>query len=73
MPFINGRYVRHEPDPVEYATHEISDNLLDLEIAIRRAVTMDELFAIHLAVGTLTARAIQLQKLALDRADAWRA
>jgi len=72
MPIINGRYVRHEPDPVDYAAQEIGQAMLDIEIAIRRSGSHSDLLALYLKVATLTSRAIALEKLALDRADAWR-
>jgi len=69
MPILNGRYVRVKQNPVEVAAQEINGGFLDLEIEIRRAATPSELLATYLNIKTLTARAVQLEKLALDRAD----
>lgn len=70
MPILNGRYVRVVQNPVEVAAQEISSAMLDLEIEIRRAATPSELLGMYLNLKTMTARAVQLEKLALDRADA---
>jgi hypothetical protein len=69
MPVRDGRYVRRTQNPIDVAAQDIIAGLLDLEIEIRRAATPSELLATYLTLKTLTANAVSLEKLALDRAD----
>jgi hypothetical protein len=70
MPIINGHYVPPRQDPVEVASQEITGAMLDLEIAIRRAPSSSALLGMYLHLNVLTAKAVSLEKLALDRAEA---
>jgi hypothetical protein len=57
-------------DALTQAGYDMADALTDYESAILRSVTTKDALTLHLTLATVTARAMRLEKLALDRADA---
>jgi hypothetical protein len=51
-------------------SRDLTDALVDFENAITRSATTQEALSLHLTLTTVTAKAIRLEKLALDKADA---